>query len=144
MSFQEVRAVIEQAVVDGFTPATPAITTFIVDNMQFVENIATTEYVACRIDFGPSTENSLIGAYERLRGSFVVEFFTQKNTGPGRAQEVMAMIMRSVNDINSCTTKPDSGAHVHIIDMVGPNFFALEDRPYFYSRISCGFSASYT
>ena len=143
MSFQAVRNVIEQAVSDGFKPVTPAITTFVVDNMEYAENIATTEYVACRIDFGPSAENTLIGVYERLRGSFVVEFFTQKNTGPGRSQEVMALIMKSINDLNSCTTKPSSGAHVHITDMVGPNFFALKDRPYFYARISCGFTATY-
>ncbi len=147
MSFQAIRTVIEQAVATSISDSgdlTKPVDKIVYDNMNYVDNDATSEFVAIRVHFGSTMESSLSGAYENIRGSFVVEHYHPKGVGPGRSQEVMSAMMLSLTELNQKrSSKEGPEAIVRIRDMVGPSFSMLDDRPYFYSRISGGFAATY-
>ena len=89
---------------------------------------AYSEYVLSRLQFGNMTED-IVGdcpQLENIRGSFIVEYFGPKGRGPARAQEVMELIF--------CEMLSLKGTQ----NINGPNFTALDDRPYFFAALSMG------
>ena len=140
MSFQAVRAVFEVPVINALQGlGTPCF----VDNQAFTVPDAGQEYATINLQFGQTTFKGLGGNMERLRGSLVVECFTAKNTGPGRAQEMITEVMKALNELNSCTGYPQYGAVGWVGDMTGPAFFALDDAPFYMSRLSVAVTARY-
>lgn len=141
MSFQAVRAVFEEPVIaalDDF--GVPCY----VDNQAFTTPDAGQEYATINLQFGDTTSRALGGNLEHLRGSLVVECFTAKNIGPGRAQSLITSVMQVLNSLNSCTGYPEAGAVGWVGDLVGPAFFALDDQPFYMVRVSAEVSARYT
>ena len=137
MSFQAVRAVFEEPVIAALT-----IPCF-VDNQAFTVPDAGQEYATINLQFGQTTLNTLGGNMERLRGSLIVECFTSKNKGPGRAQTLITEVMKALNDLNSCTGYPRYGAVGWVGDMTGPAFFALDEAPFYMARLSVAVTARY-
>ena len=78
-----------------------------------------------------TTSRVLSGNFEKLTGSLVVECYTEKNTGPARAQEMITPVMQALNDLNSCEGYEATGAVGWVGDMTGPAFFALDDAPFY-------------
>ena len=143
MSFQAVRAVFEVPVIDALAALTPAVPCF-VDNQAYTIPDADQEYATVNLQFGTTTSRTLSGNSEDLRGSLVVEGFTAKNGGPARAQEIITPVMQALNDLNSCIGYEATGAVGWVGDMNGPEFFALDEIPFYMVRLSVAVSARYT
>ena len=87
---------------------------------------AYSEFIEARLQFGQMTETSVgdCTKLENIRGAFVIEYYGPKGRGPARAQTVMELLfcemltLKGVSDIN------------------GPNFTELNDRPYYFARMS--------
>ena len=138
---QAIRWYFEKPIMDalgGLAPSVPVI----LDNMAIVENDSLDEYAAIRLDFGSFTERALQVHLERIEGTLVCECFTQKNKGPGRAQEIMQEVMTQLVEMNRCgCPRAQDGVIGWTNNLRGPNFFSLDDRPYFYGRVSCTWHA---
>ena len=143
MSFQAVRAVFEEPVISALADLSTPVQCF-VDNQAFTVPDAGQEYATVNFQFGATTAKTLSGNLERLRGSLVVECYTSKNTGPARAQEMITPVMQALNDLNSCKGYEPTGAVDWVGDMTGPQFFALDDAPFYMVRLSVAVSARYT
>jgi len=142
MSFQAVRAVFERPVIDALANLTTPVQCF-VDNQAFTIPDAGGEYATVNLQWGATTTRVLRGNFENLRGSLVVECFCSKNAGPARAQEMITPVMTALNDLNSCVCDPATGAVGWVRDMTGPNFFALDDAPFYKVRLSVAISARF-
>lgn len=142
MSLQAIRWVFEKPVIDAMAALSPSVP-LILDNSAIVENDALTEYAVLRIDFGKVTEDALQIPLERIRGSITFGAYTEKNKGPGRNQVVCTAALRALNYVGVCGCRPKCGAWGRTLNMTGPNFFSLDNRPYFYGTINCGFDAQY-
>ena len=143
MSFQAVRAVFEVPVINALKNLATPVACY-VDNQELVTPDAGTEYAVVNLQFGQTTSRVLSGNLEDLRGSLVVECYTPKNLGPARAQEIITPVMVALNDLNSCCGYSKTGAVGFVGDITGPDFLALEDRPFYMVRISVAVSARYT
>ena len=142
MSFQAVRAVFEEPVIDALAALSTPVPCY-VDNQAFTVPDAGQEYATINLQFGQTTSKVLTGNLERLRGSLVVECYTSKNTGPARAQEMITPVMKALNDLNSCSGYKATGAVGWVGDMTGPAFFALDDAPFYMVRVSVAVAAKY-
>jgi len=143
MSFQAVRALFEVPVIDALANLTTPVTCY-VDNQEFVTPDASQEYATINLQFGATTSRVLRGNLEDLRGSLVVECFTQKDRGPARAQEMITAVMVALNGINNCCGSPATGAVAFVGDITGPSFAALDEMPFYMARVSVAVSGSYT
>ena len=143
MSFQAVRAVFETPVINALAGLTPAVNCY-VDNQAFVTPTAGEEYATVNLQWGQTTSRVLSGNLESLRGSLVVECFSPKDRGPARAQTMITAVMQALNNLNSCCGYEATGAVGWVGDMNGPDFFALEDTPFYMVRLSVAISARYT
>jgi len=140
MSLQAIRWVFEQPVLTAMgNEGVPLL----LDNSATVENDALDEYAVLRIDFGRVTEDALQIPLERIRGSIVFGVYTEKNKGPGRSQVLATAALRALNGVGVCGCRPKCGAWGRTMNMSGPSFFSLDDRPYFYSSLNCGFDAQW-
>ena len=129
MSLQAIRRYFETPVVDTCTalgiPYRPA-------NTLEPNGDAYSEFIEARLQFGQMTEANIgdCTSLENIRGSFVIEYYGPKGRGPARAQEVMELLfcemlaLKGVSDIN------------------GPNFTELDDRPYYFARMSMAIKGS--
>lgn len=143
MSFQAVRAVFEVPVINALAGLATPVQCF-VDNQAFTTPTAGEEYATVNLQFGSTTSRVLSGNLEDLRGSLVVECYTEKNKGPARAQEMITPVMQALNNLNSCCGYEATGAVGWVGDMTGPQFFALDDAPFYMVRLSVAVSARYT
>lgn len=125
MNFQDIRRYFETPVIeccsDLNVPYRP-------ENTLDPTGDAAAEFVVARLQFGQMSENTVGNCPnpENIRGAFIVEYFGPKGQGPARAQEVMECLF--------CSLKSTQG----VININGPDFTALDDRPYFFSRTSFG------
>ena len=89
---------------------------------------AYSEFIEARLQFGSMT-GDVVGdcpSLENIRGAFIIEYYGPKGRGPARAQEVMELIF--------CEMLSLKGTQ----NINGPNFTALDDRPYFFAALSMG------
>ena len=140
MSFQAVRSVFEQPIIDALAALDTPVPCY-VSNQAFTIPDAGSEYATVDLQFGGTTFNTLGGNLERLQGSLVIECFTSKGTGPARSQEVITPVMQALNGLNSCTGYPATGAVGWVGDMTGPTFAALDSAPFFMVRLSVAVTA---
>ena len=70
MRYQEVRAAVESPIQTAFGALSPAVPVFF-DNITAAPANTTTEYVKVSIEFGLTTEQTLEGNLDRIRGSIV-------------------------------------------------------------------------
>ena len=80
MTLQLIRTAYETPIRNALLALTPAIAS-LTDNQFYDDNTAVTEFALIRINFGLMTEAVLCAPMERIRGSLVVEIFTQKGKG---------------------------------------------------------------
>ena len=142
MSLQAIRWVFEKPILDAMAALSPAVPVLL-DNSAIVENDALTEYAVLRIDFGRVTEDALQIPLERIRGSITFGAYTEKNKGPGRNQIICTAALRALNEVGVCGCRPKCGAWGRTLSMSGPNFFSLDDRPYFFGSLNCGFDSQW-
>ena len=142
MTYQAIRALFEIPVIDAMATMTDPVSVY-VDNQAFTTNDSSIEYVLMRLDFGTTTEDVLQTSMENIKGSIVIEFYTSKDGGPARAQEVSAVIATALNGVGRTNGQPAVGAYGVVRSIVGPNFYALTDRPFYVARLSGAFMAGH-
>lgn len=104
---------------------------------------AASEFVVMRFNFGQMTEPSLCGLKQNVRGSFIVEFFSPKGTGPARSQVVMQALMCALMELTNRPKERDANGVLGTLGPItGPLFTALDDRPYFFATMSMPILAS--
>ena len=123
MTLQTIRRYFETPVV---TACTDLGIQYRAENTLEPNGDAYSEYVLSRLQFGNMTED-IVGdcpQLENIRGSFIIEYYGPKGRGPARAQEVMELLF--------C----DMLALKGVLDINGPDFTELSDRPYYFARMS--------
>ncbi len=92
---------------------------------------AYSEFVEARLQFGQMMEG-IVGdctKLEHIRGAFIIEYFGPKGRGPARAQEVMELLFCEMLSLKG------------VIDISGPDFAELDNRPYYFARMSMAIKA---
>ena len=143
MTFQAIRAAYEDHIRTAAAALTPPVPVFF-ENQPFTDADAAKEHILMRLDFGVIGEETIGDMVENVRGSLVVEVYTPKGRGPGRSQVVAAALAKALSAMNAQRRKAATGVRASIHPITGPSFAALEGKPHFFSRVGCGFQASYT
>jgi len=141
MSLQNIRRYYEQPVIDYATDNSIEIR---LDNQNVPTGDASDEFIVTRLNFGVMTEPSLCGAYENIRGSFIIEVFAPKGKGPARAQKIMEDLFCEMMKLTKRPTERTFGVLGTLGPITGPIFTALDDRPYFFAAMSMPIQAEYT
>jgi len=85
------------------------------------------KFCLARLQFGEMSERSIAcGSLSNKRASFIVEYYGPKGVGPKEAQDFMECVICSVDELKGVTS------------ISGPSFASLDDRPYFFARVSFG------
>jgi hypothetical protein len=136
MTLQTIRAAIEQPVITAFD----AVPVF-VENQQYTDNDVLSEFALVRLQWGLMNEPS-IGCLpgELIRGVLVVELFTAKGEGPGRAQEVITPVLEVLSGFGRPTNTP---TRITLGQLSGPSFTPLDGRPHLMTRVSAPVRARY-
>ena len=124
MNFQQTRQYYE----------TPVIATCTAQNVEYrAENTllptgdAVTRFCLARLQFGSMAEAAVgCTSLANERAVFTVEYFGPKGIGPAEAQTFMQSVICGIGELDG------------IISVNGPDFTALDDRPYFFARASFG------
>ena len=140
MSYQAVRRYFEE-------PVETVLTSFSIpiryENQLVPTSGAQLEYALVRLNFGTTAEDAIDSAIENLRGSLVIEVYSEKGVGPGRMQTVAAEISQALYALNDRPKARDTnGVLGHVNPITGPSFTSLSDDPYFVVSLSCGVVAS--
>jgi hypothetical protein len=113
------------------------------ENQVVPSSGADSEFALIRLNFGTTAEIALDSAVENIRGSLVIEVFTEKGIGPGRMQAIAAEISQALYALNTRPKARDANGVLGRVDPInGPEFVSLSDQPYFVVSLSCGILAS--
>jgi hypothetical protein len=139
MTIQTIRRFFEDKVAAAVAPLP-----LLVDNQNFTLADSAQEYASMRLDFGVFSEPTIGDSIESIRGSLVVELYVPKGIGPGRSQVLATQVLIALNAINRLPNRLSDEVRASVGEIIGPNFYALDGRPHFLARLSCGFRATYT
>ena len=139
MRYQAVRAAVESPLQTAFGALSPAVPVFF-DNITAAPADSTTEYVKVSISFGLTTEQTLEGNLDRIRGSIVIRVYTEKGKGPARNQTLIDTAVSTLLTL-SASTRAATGVYLLPGPVDGPVFSTSEAFPHLVGRISTGFIA---
>jgi hypothetical protein len=147
MNYQGIRAKFESPLYTAYNALSPAVPIYF-DNVLNTASDGDSEFIEVNIQFGLTTEATLTGQTDLVRGIVVVRAYSEKGKGPGRNQTLIDTAFTALSTINA-TGKPDSGIYVRTGSIDGPSFGTgstdQESRvaftPYFISRIETDFTA---
>ena len=136
MTLQLIRSAIEQPIIAAFG-AVPVY----VENQQYNDNDARSEFALVRLQWGLMSEPNVgCSPSELLRGVLIIELFTAKGTGPGRAQDVITPVMKVLSGFGRPTSTP---IRITLGPLSGPGFTPLDGTPHLMTRVSCPVRARY-
>ena len=82
-------------------------------------------FATARLQFGRMTEPTVAcGPLSSKRASFTVEYYGPKGIGPAESQNFMECVICKLHDLKG------------VVEINGPNFAALDNRPYFFASVS--------
>ena len=139
MRYQQIRAAIESPIQTAFGALSPAVPVFF-DNITAAPANSTTEYVRVSIDFGLTTEQTLEGNLDRIRGSVVIRVYTEKGKGPARNQALINEAVTTLLSL-SASTRAATGIYLRPGAINGPALSVTEGAPHLVGRIDTGFIA---
>ena len=124
MSLQDIRKYYEQPVIDCCNLSNVE---FRAENTLKPGGDATHKFCLARLQFTSMAEQTIAcGPLGNIRAVFVVEYYGPKGIGPADAQDFMECVICRFHDLKG------------VININGPNFAALDDRPYFFAGTSFG------
>jgi hypothetical protein len=151
MNYQAVRAIFEAPLLTAYNNLTPPVPVYF-DNVMNDDADSAEEFVHVNIQFGLTTELTLSGNPDRIRGVVVIRTYTPKDRGPARNQTLVNVATTALQTINA-TPKPATGVYARTGSIEGPSFSpnfggTTPDQqsrraftPFFISRIEAGFQA---
>lgn len=113
------------------------------DNSYYAEKKAFDEFALVRLSFGEMHQLSVGGMDEDIRGSLIVEVFTPKGKGPGRAQDAGEAVLIALAGLNTRMADPFDDVVTRTGPINGPRLTPLQSAPHFQARLSCSFRARY-
>ena len=124
MNFQKVRQYYETPVI---ATCTAQSIEYRAENTLLPTGDATTRFCLARLQFGEMAEPAVgCTSLANERAVFIVEYFGPKGIGPAEAQTFMQSAICELGKLDG------------IISVNGPDFTPLDDRPYFFARVSFG------
>jgi hypothetical protein len=140
-NLQSIRAAYELPIQNALDSLQPPIPVYF-DNQLYDENDSETEFAVLEIGFGDMTVLNMLpcGDSEWIRGLLVLNIYTPKGIGPGRAQEAAQVVWGALDLFNKGFSQT-KGVTARITNVTGPRLFALPNRPLFAARISTGIRA---
>ena len=124
MNFQQTRQYYETPVIDTCTAQSIE---YRAENTLLPTGDAVTRFCLARLQFGSMAEPAVgCRPFANERAVFVVEYFGPKGIGPAEAQTFMENVICGIGELNG------------VVSVNGPDFTALDDRPYFFARTSFG------
>ena len=85
------------------------------------------KFCLARLQFGLMSESTIsCGPLSNKRATFVVEYYGPKGTGPADAQDFMECVICKFHELKG------------VIEISGPDFASLDNRPYFFASASFG------
>ena len=124
MNFQEIRKYYEYPVIDCCNLQGVE---FRAENTLEPGGDAIHKFCLARLQFGEMAEQTLYcGLLSNKRAVFVVEYYGPKGIGPADAQEFMECVICKFHELKG------------VVSVNGPDFTALDNRPYFFARASFG------
>ena len=144
MSLQSIRRFFEKPIAASITSVDTSIKV-LTDNQTYVDNDAAAQFALIRVSFGNTAVQTFCEPMERIEGAIVIELYTPKGEGPGRAQALATAITRTLYRFPRHKTNR-SGERVsgRINNVSGPSFTPLDGKPHLLTRLSCGFQADYS
>ena len=124
MSLQDIRKYYEYPVIDCCNLQGVE---FRAENTLEPGGDAVHKFCLARLQFGEMAEQTLYcGLLSNKRAVFVVEYYGPKGIGPADAQEFMECVICEFHELKG------------VVSINGPDFTALDGRPYFFARVSFG------
>ena len=124
MNLQEIRKYYETPVMDCCTDEGVE---YRPENTLLPNGDAVSTFCLARLQFGEMAESTIAcGPLSNKRAAFIVEYYGPKGVGPGAAQTFMECVICKFHELQG------------VISINGPDFTALDDRPYFFARVSFG------
>ena len=124
MNFQQTRQYYETPVI---ATCTAQSVEYRAENTLLPTGDAVTRFCLARLQFGSMAEFAVgCTSLANERAVFTVEYFGPKGIGPAEAQTFMQSVICGIGELDG------------IISVNGPDFTALDDRPYFFARASFG------
>jgi len=139
MNYQAIRAAIESPLLTAFNNLSPAIPVFF-DNITAVPANTTTEYVRINIAFGLTTEVTMTGNVDYVRGGIVIRVYSEKGQGPARNQTLLNTAVTTLLALPA-STRDGSGVYLRPGAISGPTLSATETSPHLMGRITTSFVA---
>lgn len=142
MSLQSIRRAVESPIREALLGLDPPITP-LTENESYAENTSREEFALIALSFGLMTEPSIGCAMDEfIRASLVVDVFTQKNTGPGRAQEAAEVVIQAIVKLSNPVKRSNARrASAWPLGVNGPSFTPMEGRPHLATRITAPMQA---
>jgi len=85
------------------------------------------KFCLARLQFGEVAEQTIYcGPLSHKRAVFIVEFYGPKGVGPAESQDFMECVICRFHELKG------------VVSVNGPSFTSLNDRPYFFARVSFG------
>jgi hypothetical protein len=139
MNYQAIRAAIESPLLTAFNNLSPAIPVFF-DNITAVPANTTTEYVRINIAFGLTTEVTMTGNVDYVRGGIVIRVYSEKGQGPARNQTLLNTAVTTLLALPA-STRDGSGVYLRPGVINGPTLSVTETSPHLMGRITTSFVA---
>jgi len=151
MNYQAIRAALETPLAAAYSALVPAVPIYF-DNLMIDDADAAEEFVDVSIQFGLTTEQTLLTSHDYIRGVILIRVYTPKDKGPARNQTLANTAFNVIQTLNN-TAKTTSGVYVRLGSIDGPSFSptyggtapdAQSRRaftPFFISRLEAGFKA---
>ena len=124
MNFQEIRKYYEYPVIDCCNLQGVE---FRAENTLEPGGDAYHKFCLARLQFGEMAEQTIAcGPLSNKRAVFIVEYYGPKGIGPADAQDFMECVICRFHELQG------------VVSINGPDFTSLDDRPYFFARVSFG------
>ena len=142
MTLQSIRRTVETPIRTALLALTPPIKP-LTENESYAENTALSEFALLSLSFGVMAEPSVGCAMDEfIRASLVVTIYTQKSTGPGRAQQAAQAVMTAIAGLSNPRATPVViGTKATALSFSGPTFTPMEGRPHLATRITAPIQA---
>ena len=124
MSFQDIRKYYEYPVIDCCNLSGIE---YRAENTLEPGGDAIHKFCLARLQFGEMAEQTIAcGPLSNKRAVFIVEYYGPKGIGPADAQDFMECILCRFHELQG------------VVSINGPDFTSLDNRPYFFARVSFG------
>jgi hypothetical protein len=113
------------------------------DNSYYADRKSQDEFALVRLGYGQMHELTVGAMMERISGVLMVEVYTRKGSGPGRAQDAGEAVLVGLASLNGRMEDPMDDVVARTGPINGPAITPLDGLPHVQARLNCQFFARY-